>query len=153
MSLVGLLSESLVKVGLESFDKDELFEEMVDLLVQAGAIEDRKPILQAIREREASMTTGIGKGVGIPHAKNTPVQAVVACVGTSDDGIEYDAIDGEPVHLVFLVVSAKVTPELNIQTLATIARTMGMPGAYGRLFGAKTGEEVLAALTELESEA
>lgn len=152
MSLVGLLSESLVKVGLESFDKDELFEEMVDLLVQAGAIEDRKPILQAIREREASMTTGIGKGVGIPHAKNTPVQAVVACVGTSDDGIEYDAIDGEPVHLVFMVVSGQDCPEVNVQTLAAIARIMGLPGAYRRICEAKSPQELLAVLAELEAE-
>lgn len=152
MSFVGLLDKSLVKVQLESTEKDELFEEMVDMLVRAGKIADRKPILAALHKREAVMTTGIGKGVAVPHVKVDEVEGVVACVGVSDEGIEYDAIDHEPVHLVFLVVSAKETPELNIEALATVARIMGRPGAHRRLREAKTPEEVLAGLAELESE-
>ena len=152
MSFVALLDESLVKVGLESLDKDELFEEMVDLLVRAGKIADRKPILAAMHKREAQMTTGIGKGVAVPHVKVDCVQGVVACMGTSEDGIEYDAIDGDPVHLVFLVVSDEGSPELNIQTLATVARILGMPGAYSRLCAAKSPAEVIEILTELEAE-
>ncbi len=152
MSFVGLLDESLVKVGLESLEKDGLFEEMVDMLVRAGKISDRKPVLAAIHEREDQMTTGIGKGVAVPHVKIGDVEGVMACMGISEDGIEYDAIDGEPVHLAFLVVSAKATPELNIQTLATVARIMGLPGAYARIRDAKSAGEVLAALAELESE-
>jgi len=152
MSFVALLNESLVKVDLESADKEELFEEMVDMLARAGKIEDRKPILKAIREREAKMTTGIGKGVAIPHAKTDAIEGVVACVGTGKDGIEYEAIDGEPVHLVFMLVSAETSPELNVQTLASIARLMGLPRAYSRLCAAKSPTELLAELTELESE-
>ncbi len=152
MSLVGLLEEALVKVGLESLDKDELFEEMVDLLVRAGKITDRKPVLAAIHVREAQMTTGIGKGVAVPHVKVDCVKGVIACMGTSEDGIEYDAIDGEPVHLAFLVVSDQASPELNIQTLATVARILGMPGAYRRLCEAESPAEVIEALTELEAE-
>jgi len=152
MSLVALLDESVVKVGLESTEKDELFEEMVDMLARAGRIKDRKPILKGIREREEGMTTGIGKGVAIPHAKTDAIDGVVACVGTGKDGIEYEAIDGEPVHLVFMVVSARSAPELNVQTLASIARLMGLPRAYSRLCAAKSPAGLLAELTELESE-
>ena len=151
MSVVGLLDESLVKVGLVSHGKDELFEEMVDLLVRAGKIVDPKPVLEGIHAREAQMTTGIGKGVAVPHVKVDDVEGVMACVGTSEEGIEYDAVDGAPVHLVFMVVSAKGTPELNIRTLASVARIMGMPGAYRRLCDAKTPAEVLAALAEMEA--
>lgn len=152
MSFVGMLDESLVKVDLESTEKDELFEEMVDMLVRAGKIADREPILAALHKREAVMTTGIGKGVAVPHVKVDHIDGVVACVGASKDGIEYDAIDGEPVYLVFLVVSAKQTPELNIEALATVARMMGRPGAHRRLREATAPEGMLAVLAELEAE-
>ena len=152
MSVAGLLDESLVKVGLESLGKGELFEEMVDLLVRAGKIEDREPILAAIHEREAQITTGIGKGVAVPHVKVDDVEGVMACMGTSEHGIEYDAIDGAPVELVFLVVSAKATPELNIQALGAVARVVGMPGACQRLCDAGTAADVLAELADLEAE-
>jgi len=152
MSFVGLLDESQVKVGLESIKKDELLEEMVDLLVRAGKITDRDRILAAVHEREAQMTTGIGKGVAVPHVKVDDVEGVVACMGTSEEGIEYDAIDGEPVHLAFMVVSDQATPELNIQTLTTVARIMGIPGAHRRLCDAATPADVLAVLAELEAQ-
>ena len=152
MSLVGLLDESLVKVGLESRGKEELFEEMADMLVRAGKVSDKEAIVKAIRDREAVMTTGVGKGVAIPHAKTDTIDGVVASVGTSADGIEYDAIDGEPVHLVFFVISATNAPELNIQTLATMARIMMVPGSYRRLCEADTPKLLLSILEGLESE-
>ncbi|MCX5655110.1 MAG: PTS sugar transporter subunit IIA [Planctomycetota bacterium] len=70
MRLRDLLDESAVKIGLKSRDKEQCFEEMVDLLVKAGCIKDRAGALAAIRQREAQGTTGIGQAVGIPHPRN-----------------------------------------------------------------------------------
>ncbi len=102
MRLRDLLDESTVKIGLESTDKEECFEEMVDILVRAFVIADRSGVLKAVQAREMQSTTGIGKGVAIPHGKHASIANLTAAVGISRDGIEFDSLDGEPVRFVVL---------------------------------------------------
>lgn len=143
MRLRDLLEESVVKVGLESLDKEECFEEMVDLLVRAGRITDREAALAAVAQREADGTTGIGRGVAIPHGKHAAIQALTAALGTSRDGIEFDALDGQPVHLVLLLLARIDQPGPHIAALAEIGRLVRLPGLYEKLMGAGTAREVL----------
>jgi len=143
MKLSDLLDESVVKVGLESQDKEEVFAEMVELLVRAGRIEDRDRALQAILAREAMATTGIGGGVAVPHGKDASVKTLTAALGISEEGIEYDATDGEPVHLVFMVLAEANNPGPHVQCLGEIARLLQIPGLYERLCQAKTPREAL----------
>ncbi len=128
MRLRDLLDESVVKTGLESLDKEECFEELVDLLVRAGRLDDRAGALQAVEDREAKGTTGIGGGVAIPHAKHASVQHLVAALGTSREGIEFDATDGEPVTVVFLLLAPVDDPGPHVRALAEIARLIQTPG-------------------------
>ena len=83
MRLRDLIDESVVKVGLESLDKEEVFEEMIDLLVRAGRLKDRAGALEAVRLRESQGTTGIGQGVAIPHGKHESIPSLTAAKGTS----------------------------------------------------------------------
>ncbi|MGB2613342.1 MAG: PTS sugar transporter subunit IIA [Phycisphaerae bacterium] len=146
MRLRDLLDEAVVKVGLESRDKEECFEEMVDLLVRAGRIPDRAGALEVVRQREEQGTTGIGDGVAIPHGKHASIPTLTAAVGTSPEGIEFDSIDGEPVHAVFLLLARVNDPGPHIRALAEIARLVQTPGLYRRLIEARSAKDVLAIL-------
>jgi len=150
MRLRDLLDESVVKIGLESRDKEESFEEMIDLLVRAGRLTDRPGALEAVRFRESQGTTGIGQGVGIPHGKHSCVPTLTAALGISQRGIEFAAIDGQPVHLVFLLLARIDDPGPHVRALAEIARLVQTPGLYRRLIAAGSAAAVLDILDSEE---
>ena len=143
MRMRDLIDEPVVKVDLESLDKEECFEEMIDLLARAERITDRAGALETIRQREAQGTTGIGQGVAIPHGKHASVSSLTAALGISADGIEFDAIDGAPVHVVFLLLAAVDDPGPHVRALAEIARLIQPPGFYRKLSEAKTVADAL----------
>jgi mannitol/fructose-specific phosphotransferase system IIA component (Ntr-type) len=143
MRLRDLLDESVVKVDLKSLEKEECFEEMIDLLVRAGRLSDRAGALEAVRQREAQGTTGIGQGVAIPHGKHPSVPALTAALGVSKSGIAFDSIDGAKVHLVFLLLARTDDPGPHVRALAEIARLIQTPGFYRKLAGARSAKEAL----------
>lgn len=146
MRLRDLLDGSTIKIGLQSIDKEECFEEMTDLLVRAGKLADRAGALQAVQQREAQGTTGIGQGVGIPHGKHKSIPALTAALGISERGIEFDAIDREPVRVVFMLLARVDDPGPHVRALAEIARLVQTPGFYRKLVEAKSPEQVLLVL-------
>ena len=152
MKLLEILEPRVVKIGLASTDKEDVFEELIDLLVRAGRVEDRERALDAIYRREEQRSTGIGKGVAIPHGKDESIKSITAAAGTSQTGIEFEAIDGEPVYLVFLVLAEQNNPGPHLQALSEIAACLSQPRAYDKLIHAKTPEEFLA-LLDLPNEA
>lgn len=143
MKLIDLLDETVVKVGLEAEDKEEAFAELIELLVRAGRLPDRDRALQAILTREAMATTGIGTGVAVPHGREASVKTLTAALGISKKGIDYDATDGEPVFLIFLVLAEANNPGPHVQCLGEIARLLQVPGFNERLRGARTPREAL----------
>ena len=143
MRLRDILDENTVKIGLESADKEECFEEMIDVLVRAGRISDRAGALAAIQNRELQATTGIGKGVAIPHGKHGSISNLTAAMGISSDGIEFDSIDGEPVHLVVLLLASINQPGPHVQALVEVSRLVQIPGFYRKIVEAKTPGELL----------
>jgi len=143
MRLRDLLDESVVKVGLQSLDKEECFEEMIDLLVRAGRITDRAGALAAVRQREAQGTTGIGQGVGIPHGKHPSIPGLTAALGTSRRGVEFESIDGEPVRVVFMLLARIDDPGPHVRALAEIARLVQTPGFYRKLIEAESAHDIL----------
>ena len=146
MRLADILSEDVVKVGLESREKDEAFAELVELLVRAGKVTDRAAALRAVESREVMGTTGIGRGVAIPHGKDHSITGLTAALGISRNGIEYDAMDNQPVYVVFLVLAQASNPGPHVQCLAEIARLLQLPGFYRRVLEAQTPREVIEAI-------
>jgi mannitol/fructose-specific phosphotransferase system IIA component (Ntr-type) len=146
MRLRDLLDESVVKVGLKSRDKEQCFEEMIDLLVAAGRIADRAGALAAVRQRESQGTTGIGQAVGIPHGKHASIPTLTAALGISDKGIEFESIDGEKVRLVFMLLARVDDPGPHVRALAEIARLVQTPGFFRKLTEARTPRDVLEVL-------
>jgi len=152
MDLATLIRKDTVKVPLESFDKEEAIAELTEVLVRAGTISDREGVLDALLEREAKGSTGIGAGVAIPHAKHQDMEGVTLAVGVSRDGIDFDAVDGAPVHLVFLVVADAQDPGPNVEVLADIGYLMATPGLYQDMIGARDGAELVQTVRNVRVE-
>ena len=110
MKISELLNQDLIKVGLEGDEKEEVFEELIDLLVRQDRLADRDAARQAILTREEKQSTGIGRGVAIPHGKSGTITQLTAALGISSEGIEYDSLDGEPVRVVFLLLAEEGNP-------------------------------------------
>ncbi|MDD5707079.1 MAG: PTS sugar transporter subunit IIA [Kiritimatiellae bacterium] len=146
MRLRDLLDESVVKVNLESVDKEECFEEMIDLLVRAGRVTDRAAALAAVRERETAGSTGIGNGCAVPHGKHSSIPSLRVALGTSPRGIDYDAVDGAPVRMVFMILASGNEPGPHIQALAEVVRLLKTPGFCRRVVEAKSAKDVLDVL-------
>ena len=143
MKISDLLTTSLIKVGIESDEKEELFEEMVQLFVGSNLIQDRDAALQALFEREAKMSTGIAKWLALPHGKLEEAHGLLMAIGTSKRGIEYDSLDGEPVYVVLVVFAEIGNPGPHIEALAEISRLFSIPGFIDKIREAETPEEIL----------
>ncbi|MFZ4776815.1 MAG: PTS sugar transporter subunit IIA [Terrimicrobiaceae bacterium] len=124
MTLANLLSESQIIPSMVSDERWEAIAELVDCLVKAGKIEaeDRDQVLESIRQREETMSTGIGFGIAIPHASSDRVDEVVAAFGRSAKGVQFDSLDGQPVFFIVLFVVPKDQFQTHLRTLAAIAK-------------------------------
>ncbi len=124
MTLANLLSESQIIPEMVAKERWQSIHELVDCLVASGKIDraDEDAILESIRQREETMSTGIGFGIAIPHASSSKVGEVVAAFGRSSAGIQFDALDGEPVFFIVLFVVPKDQFQTHLRTLAAIAK-------------------------------
>ncbi len=124
MTLANLLSESQIIPSMVSDERWAAIAELVDQLVRAGKIveEDRDHVLESIRQREETMSTGIGFGIAIPHASSDRVDEVVAAFGRSVKGVQFDSLDGQPVFFIVLFVVPKDQFQTHLRTLAAIAK-------------------------------
>jgi PTS system fructose-specific IIC component/PTS system nitrogen regulatory IIA component len=133
MLLFDIFPPELIKIGLEAEDKDEVFEEMTDLFCQSVKSADRKDILRALWERESKMSTGIQKGIAIPHGKVESLQNVHGILGVSKKGIEYEALDDQPVYLLFMVLAPKTDSEMHLRLLKRLSELLDNPQFYTEL--------------------
>jgi PTS system fructose-specific IIC component/PTS system nitrogen regulatory IIA component len=122
MLLSELITPDCIKIGLEAEDKEEVFEELVDFMVNVHDIPERETILDALRVRETKGTTGIGGGVAIPHAKSGIIDRSYVVLGISNTGIDYQATDNEPVFIIFLFITQESNPGEHLKILQKIAK-------------------------------
>jgi len=139
-----ILSESHVIVDLRSRRKLDAIREVGGVLEADEAIGDHKEFLaQAIR-REKQASTGIGKGVAVPHVHGDSIQRQVLAIGISREGVEFDSIDGQPVHIIALFASPQRHQKQHMQLLATLSRLLQQDEVRERLISAADAQEVLA---------
>jgi PTS system fructose-specific IIC component/PTS system nitrogen regulatory IIA component len=127
MFLSDIFPPEFIKIGLEAEDKDEAFEELADAFCQAAKLDIREDILDAVRDRERKMSTGIQKGIAIPHGKTSAVDRVYGMLGISRNGIDYDALDGEPVYLLFMIIAPQTDTEKHLLVLKRLAELLQNP--------------------------
>ena len=127
MVLQDVLLPEFIKVDMEAEDKDEAFEELVAWYCQADKSDAHDAILEAIQAREAKMSTGIHKGIAVPHGKTGAVKTMRGALGISRKGVQYDSLDGEPVYLLFLIISPLEDSEKYLRLLKHLAELMEIP--------------------------
>ncbi len=151
MELKQIFSPSSIILNLESTDKDELFEEMVEAVHTFKPEIKREEALTSIRERESKMSTGIMHDVAVPHGSCSSVDGVVGAIGISRKGIDYDALDKAPVHFVFLLLSNVEETEKHLSALKLLASVLQSPEFIKEIFVKETPQDVYNVLCEYES--
>jgi fructose-specific phosphotransferase system IIA component len=146
MNLTDLLSAEVIKIPLEAKEKYQIIEEMVDLLHHAGHLENRDIALNAVFERERQMSTGMGDGIAIPHAKTDAVKELVVAFGITRQDVDFQAIDGKPVRIFFLLIGPADQTGPHLKTLSRISRLMHRKEFRDRLRFCGNAEEVLEAI-------
>lgn len=140
-----------VKVGLESSTKPTVLAELLDVTIAAGHLGEgaRPALLKALIEREKIGSTGVGHGIAIPHVKSAAVKEVVTAVGIARTPLEYQAVDGEPVDLFFLLVSPSSEAQSHLETLRWLSRLVRHPD-FGRFMrSARTPKDVVGLFKEM----
>jgi mannitol/fructose-specific phosphotransferase system IIA component (Ntr-type) len=148
--LLDYIDPACVGVGLPSEDKDGALRTLVGLVVGHGLAQDSERLLVALKQREEVVSTGIGNNVAIPHADLPEIEIPRLALGIFPDGVDFDAVDAEPVHIVFLLLGTPRTPGLHMRILARIAR-LSKDAEFSRLRHAERPEDALSTLARIEA--
>ncbi|MDD5613593.1 MAG: PTS sugar transporter subunit IIA [Candidatus Omnitrophica bacterium] len=154
MNISELLTVDTIKLNFSAKDKEEVIEQMLDILVKAKKIsKTHKPKIQkALIARENLGSTGIGQGVGIPHAKDDCIKKITACCAIAKKGIDFDALDGEPAQIFFMLLAPKEATGEHLKTLAKISRLVRARFFRSSLIQCKTPDNLLSILKREEGE-
>ncbi|WP_041396760.1 PTS sugar transporter subunit IIA [Gracilinema caldarium] len=148
MNLKSVLNRDTVRLHLKGTTKEEIINELLDVLVQSGKIKDREAALSAIMDRERKMSTGMKHGIAIPHGKSPTVHELVACIGISDTPVDFDSLDHEPCRIFIMTLSPIDKTGPHLQFLAEVSLLFKSSEKRAEILAAKTPEEVLKVLIE-----
>lgn len=151
MLLTELLSPRRIRIPLVSDTKADLLRELVDLAIAGVEVKDSEDVLRAVQDREEVLSTGIGSGVAIPHGKSSSVQELVLAAGVAREGVDFEALDGQPVQLFFLLVGPDSSAGQHVKALSRISRLLRRDTFRERLVAASDPQEFYAILSEAES--
>ncbi|MFH0777149.1 MAG: glucosyl-3-phosphoglycerate synthase [Candidatus Eisenbacteria bacterium] len=146
-----LVRENMVRLDLEATDKRGVLEELVSCLEREGLVTDAQALLNAMLAHEGVLSTGIGMGLAIPHAISDLVRESAICIGRSKKGVEFGAIDGNPVKLVFLLACPAREKEAYLGTLAATSRLVEDARFIDSVMRAHTNKEVVSAIRRFET--
>jgi len=151
MNITDILTPDAVKVPLLATGKRDVIDELVDLLAEAGLIDDADGLKKVVWEREQQRSTGIGEGLAIPHGKSNCSKNLVMAVGRPAKPIDFDAVDGQPVYLVVLLASPPDKTSEHIQALGKISRLMADPNFRVSAYAAESAEDMYRLFEQAEA--
>jgi fructose-specific phosphotransferase system IIA component len=143
MAIIDRMSEDVIKVPLQSTTKKEAIRELIRILYDAGKITDVGAVMEAIVKREEQGSTGLEKGIAVPHAKCSQVNDLTIAIGIAPKGIDFDSHDGHPSFLFFLILAPPDKSGPHIEALSEIARMARSESFCDMLVHAKNAKEVL----------
>lgn len=147
MNLKKVLATDSILPDLQADSKPAVLEELVDFLARSGKITDRDGALQAVLARESKMSTGMQNGIAIPHGKTDAVDQLLAAVAIKRDGVDFDALDGQPCKIFIMTLSPEHRTGPHIQFLAEISKLLGDEAMREKLIAAQNANEILSLLT------
>ena len=154
MKFADFVCKEAIRPQLQADDKSGVISELVEALVEAGQIslDDKDEIIAAVNKREELGSTGIGRGVAVPHTKHAVVDKLVGTVGVSPDGIDFDSLDRENVQLFFLLVSPPDRPGDHLRALENITRHLRENEMFMKfLKQSQTAEDIQQLLEEADN--
>ncbi|MCB2300549.1 PTS sugar transporter subunit IIA [Clostridium tagluense] len=146
MNITELLNVNLIKLELNSKTKEDVIKEMVTILDKDGKLLDVDKYLQAVLDREAEFSTGIGMGIAIPHGKSSGVKEPALVFGRSVDGIDYQSMDDELAHIFFLIAVPEESSDEHLKILGQISRKLMHSELRDSLMKASSAEEIITLL-------
>lgn len=152
MRLTEILTPANIKIPLVSKAKSDAIAELVQLLLASGSVTDSKKVLDAVLDREATRSTGIGNGLAIPHGKCAGIGNLVMAIGKPESPIEFQSIDGKPVTLIWMLVSPPDKTAPHISALARISKLMALEKFRKTLLGAQSSQEMFDIISHQESQ-
>lgn len=154
MLLSEMVQEDLIKVGMEGTNKWEAIEELIDLLIAAHELRlgDRSEVVDSVFTREKSLSTGLEHGLAVPHGSVDCVSDIVAAIGVSKEGIEFNSVDGKPARLIVLLLIPKGKFQRHVRTLAGIARLARNQKLREHIYDAESAENVIEAIYLFEAD-
>jgi len=142
MKICEILKIEKIIPSMQCTTKEEAISELIDLFEDDYRVKDTEAVKNSVLEREKIMSTGVGKGFAIPHAKTNSVNEIIAAFGKIDKPIEFQALDDQPVNLVFLLVGKENLVGPHIKLLSRISRMMNLEDFRVSLANASTAEEI-----------
>lgn len=148
MNLKTVLTADSVRLNLKGSTKDEIINELLDILVATGKITDRDAAYNAVMDREAKMSTGMKHGIAIPHGKSNTIKDLVACMGVSETPVDFNSLDSEPCRIFIMTLSPVEKTGPHLQFLAEISLLFKSSEKRQEILNASSGEDVLKVLAE-----
>jgi mannitol/fructose-specific phosphotransferase system IIA component (Ntr-type) len=154
MKLTDIVSPQAIVAKLSSSERDQVITEMVDALLSSGAAEARlrDELITRILDRERRGSTGFGRGIAVPHVKHKSVKKMAAAIGLSPTGVEFNALDKQPVFSIFLLLSPEDRPEDHLQAMEVIFKNLSKETFRRFLRQAGSVDEVVTLLEEADGQ-
>lgn len=152
MKITELLKRDTIIVDLKSNSKQNVIDELVNKLDQAGRLNDKEEYKKAILKREAEFSTGIGDGIAIPHAKTAAVKTPALAFGRSKAGIDYDSLDGSNAHIFFMIAASEGAHNDHLDTLSRLSSMLMNESFKNELMNANTEKDILNLIDKQENE-
>ena len=148
MNLKTIIGTETVELRLKGTTKKEIINELLDILHKAGKIQDRGAALAAVMDREEKMSTGMKHGIAIPHGKTATIADLVACIGISENPVDFNSLDKQPCRIFIMTLSPVEKTGPHLQFLAEVSLLFKSADKRDEILKAKTPEEVLEILTD-----
>lgn len=152
MRIKDILSPESMIMDLQATTKDEAINEMADLEVATGIVNNKEKFVESIWAREKESTTGIGGGIAMPHARNEYINKARVLFAKSEKGVDYDSLDQQPVHLFFMITAPAGADNTHLQALAKLSSLLINPDLVEKLKAAKTAGEVIDLFSQAEAD-
>ena len=153
MKLLDIVVQDAINTELDTESRDKAIGTLLDMLVTAGSVPEdlRDEFLKAIVKRENRGSTGFGHGVAVPHIKHEKIQKMAVAVGVCKEGLDFNALDGQPVHCIFMLLSPEERPAEHLEAMEAVFGNLSQETFRKFLVQANSTEDVVTLLTEADS--
>ena len=152
MKITDILKKESVMLGVEVKDKNALLSKMIELANKSGRVSDADEALKEIHKREQIMSTGVGKGIALPHAKTNSVEDSVGALTILKEPVDFNSLDSKPVQIAFMLLGRENNVGNHLRLLSKISRLMNNDPFRTKLISAETAEEVIEIFEDAEEQ-